>query len=793
MRTAIVALLVSLLLALAAAVAGGAAAAEPDAVAWGSNQVGQLGDGADDGSDVPVQISGLAGVISLTGGAEDSFALVAGGSVYGWGANQEGQLGNGEEEPGHERFHFTPQLVQGLNEVQAFSTGGSHSLALLTSGTVDAWGQNDHGQLGNGSTEGSGVPVPVPGLSGVSAVAAGERFSLALLANGTVEAWGDNAQGELGDGTTTDSHVPVSVPGLSEVVAIAAHRLFSLALLANGTVEAWGDDELGQLGDGRVINSDTPVAVTGLTEEATAIAAGESFALALLRGGTVEAWGSNRNGQLGDGSFAGGSATAVAVEGISGVTALAAGQEDGYALLGDGKVMAWGDDGVGQLGNGTKGGAGDEARVPVAVGCGLSGVSLIGAGEGGGFAAGPLLSATCPVVTGVTPEEGPSFGGNTVTISGQRFSAATAVKFGSVEATSFTAESPNTIEAVAPPGSEGRVDITVTADGETSETTADDHYTYFRGPFVESVHPNTDSVGATVTLSGGSFDNVSAVDFGSTPATSFHVEEGQGVITAVVPAGSGTANITVTRDGYTSPAASGNLFAYAQPPEFGRCLSTSQGAYSKSTCAALALTGSFEWFQAFGIDPLSKTGFTTKSSGKVALASTGGMQITCSAAGGAGDYSGNRTVALSSLTFTGCEQKKPSASCQSAGAHEGEIQTSALTGELGIVKVGASAAKDKLGLQLGRSGGDAVAEFSCDGVPVTLRGSVIFEVKGNKMASSSTWKASESKGSEKVKAFEGSTEAELEAKVGAGGYERAGLTLSNAQSNEEAIEIDSAV
>src|SRR5205807_9399049 len=156
----------------------------------------------------------------------------------------------------------------------------------------------------------------------LNAISAGGTHGVALLSNDTVTAWGENASGQLGDGTHTGpsacvyrygfpheeleevrpcSASPVAVTGLSGVSAIAAGGAHSLALMRNGTVMAWGNNGKGQLGDGSTTNSDVPFAVTGLSG-VTAIAAGGGDSLALLSNGTVMAWGDNQYGQLGDGT-----------------------------------------------------------------------------------------------------------------------------------------------------------------------------------------------------------------------------------------------------------------------------------------------------------------------------------------------------------------------------------------------------------------------------------------------------------------------------------------------------------
>jgi Regulator of chromosome condensation (RCC1) repeat/IPT/TIG domain len=221
------------------------------------------------------------------------------------------------------------------------------------------------------------LPVPVSGLTAVTAISAGVfgGSTVALLNNGTVV--------ELG----ASSNVPVPVSGLSEVTAVSTGADFNLALLRNGTVMAWGENPYGQLGDGGTEDSAVPVPVTGISG-ATAISAGYLGGMALLADGTVVAWGDNENGELGRGSFTGPetcgesacSTTPVPVTGLSGVTAVDAGAYHRLALLGDGTVRAWGWNEAGQLGDG-EGGlpyASKDEPVPVA---GLVEAVAISAGE----------------------------------------------------------------------------------------------------------------------------------------------------------------------------------------------------------------------------------------------------------------------------------------------------------------------------------------------------------------------------------------------------------------------------
>jgi alpha-tubulin suppressor-like RCC1 family protein len=309
-------------------------------MAWGENSEGQLGNGESSGvSDVPVAVCALGetapcvkhleGVTAIAAAGHHSMALLASGVVVEWGELSTGGRSN------------VPVEVAGLSGVTAITTGGEGSLAVVSGGKVMAWG---NGRLGNGTSTGSTAPVPVcaagtvgtcpsgPYLEGVSAVAASHVHSLALLSNGAVVAWGKNDFGQLGNGTTTESLVPVAVSGLSGVTAVAAGNTsadngfspFSVALLSGGTVRAWGGNNEGQLGDGTDTGpelcaetnpcSKTPVAVKGLSG-VTAIAAHGKHSLALLKGGAVMAWGSNEFGTLGIGTSAGPEPCGILTEG----------------------------------------------------------------------------------------------------------------------------------------------------------------------------------------------------------------------------------------------------------------------------------------------------------------------------------------------------------------------------------------------------------------------------------------------------------------------------------------------
>jgi len=180
-----------------------------------------------------------------------------------------------------------------LGSATAISAGAEHTCALLSSGTVECWGSNTHGELGNSSTTYSWTPVQVSGISTAIQISARGNDSCALLSGGTVECWGENGNGELGNNSTADSDIPVAVDGITNATNVITGEYHSCALLLGGTVKCWGDDGVGELGDGKTaISSSVPVAVSNITN-ATQVSAAYLRTCALLASGTVDCWGTN--------------------------------------------------------------------------------------------------------------------------------------------------------------------------------------------------------------------------------------------------------------------------------------------------------------------------------------------------------------------------------------------------------------------------------------------------------------------------------------------------------------------
>lgn len=351
--------------------------------AWGENTFGQLGNGTNTSSSIPVAVStstGLPPVAEVSAGFFNTVARTTAGDVWAWGSNSSGGLGN-------------PAFPSGSNvPVQVQGAGGSGNLAGVSDVTVGAvafaaavkaadgsvwtWGYNGDGELGNGTTTNSPTPVQVKGpggvgfLTGVVKVAAGERTIVALKADGTVWAWGSNAGDVLGnnDAAVTMVTTPVQVVGLngvgflSGIAAIGMHSFHALAVASDGTVFAWGNDPYGQLGNGFTppggpFSIPSPVVVStisGLTNKLSLATGGEHSLAADPGSGKAWGWGWNVYGQVGDATQNQRLTPSQVVASVS-FTEVAAGTWHSIGLGSDGSVWTWGYNFYGELGNGQSG------------------------------------------------------------------------------------------------------------------------------------------------------------------------------------------------------------------------------------------------------------------------------------------------------------------------------------------------------------------------------------------------------------------------------------------------------
>jgi alpha-tubulin suppressor-like RCC1 family protein len=326
---------------------------------WGNNTYGQVGNGTTATavtSPVPILGFFLPNFTALAAGANHTCALQTDGGVRCWGRNRQGQLGDGTQ-----LDRSFSDTVTGLNNVVALAAGLGHTCALQSAGTVRCWGNNQSGQLGDGSFTSNNNSVAVADLSDAVAITAGDSHTCALEANGKVRCWGDNQSGQLGTGNTTNSSTGVTVTGLNKaVVALTAGLMHTCVALLDGSMKCWGQNFRGQLGDGSTVNSTRPVDVfpevdnDNIQSLAIALVAGTQHTCSLKAGGSMRCWGNDIDKQLGYANpIFTYYPTPAPVSGLSDAVAMAAGGKHTCALQANGNMSCWGSNSNGQLGDGS--------------------------------------------------------------------------------------------------------------------------------------------------------------------------------------------------------------------------------------------------------------------------------------------------------------------------------------------------------------------------------------------------------------------------------------------------------
>jgi len=253
-----------------------------------------------------------------------------------------------------------------LYDIIEISTSFYHTCALISSGEIRCWGRNNEGQLGDGTTTDRSAPVSVADLPAPAArISAGGYHTCAALTTGEMMCWGRNDAGQLGNGTTSGSPLPVrvSLETPPAVLSISCGLHHACVLLENDTIKCWGRNAEGQLGDGTTTERDLPTEVTGLTDTVAGISAGRYHTCALTEEGRVLCWGTNAYGELGDGTTDN-RTQPVIVSDITSIGGISAGIYHTCALEEGGTgVWCWGRNNEGQLGDGSL----VPSLVPVAV------------------------------------------------------------------------------------------------------------------------------------------------------------------------------------------------------------------------------------------------------------------------------------------------------------------------------------------------------------------------------------------------------------------------------------------
>jgi alpha-tubulin suppressor-like RCC1 family protein len=657
------------------------------------------------------------------------------------------------------------QRVVGLLAVALAGLAMTATQASAESSGLMVWGGSElskPGLLGNGTTSNSDFPVGVSGLaSGVTSVSAGYTSGVAALEGGTAVAWGGNRFGQLGTGTSVGpetcgeacSRTPVAISALSNVKSVSSGLWFDLALRSDGTVAAWGENNFGQLGDETHTGpefcateacSTTPATVSGLSE-VVAIAAGGYHSLALLSNGKVMAWGRNTVGQLGNGTTED-SDVPIEVKGLSGVVAISAGYAESMALLSNGKVMAWGGNGHGQLGQGEHPTTGPEVCGPESEPCSTSpvevpGLSEVTAVEAGYWNAVALMSNGTVKTWGNNARgqlgTGTSEGPEVCPFPHEPCSSAPLVVSGLSNVEAIAASKDTEVLALQKDG-------TIKAWGASHAGQLGDGN--HSGPETCASYPCSTKPVAVSNI-------VGATSIAAGLETGF----------ALVP-----------------PNA---------PPEFGRCVKVDAGTarFEDSGCTKAGGGREFEWYSG-----VSKTHFTsaTAAEATVTLETTSKEKVSCKAESNSGEYAGTKRLDGIVVRLTGCETTPGGVPCNTLGYASGELVSSALSGTLGWRSI----SEETLAIELAPAEAEGLffSTYHCGVASIRIRGAVLGQLVAAKMLIKPSIKFVEAGGEQQPKHFDGGPTTVLEQSVFGGEWQQLGLKLATNQADEEKVEANPA-
>ena len=323
------------------------------AFCWGGNQLGTLGNGTTTFSASPVAVSQPVPFRDIEAGTSSVCAIGVDARVYCWGANDLGQLGDGTE-----TMRAVPTPVAVSTRFMNVTVGGEHACAIAEpGGQAYCWGQNnDGGPLGNGSSVNSSTPTPVSSTEPFRFISASWASTCAVSRSADLYCWGANYEGGAGIGSFTGNvPTPQLVSSLPNVNYSTGGGQHSCAVTADGQAHCWGDEGWGMLGNGSFGFRSAPVAVAGLAGTYVDVATGNDHVCALTSAGATWCWGLGNVGQLGDNTFLPFAQPSgpVQVSGAQTFASISAGSQFTCGLTSAGAAYCWGNNWVGQLGDGT--------------------------------------------------------------------------------------------------------------------------------------------------------------------------------------------------------------------------------------------------------------------------------------------------------------------------------------------------------------------------------------------------------------------------------------------------------
>ena len=290
---------------------------------WGNNDFGQLGNGMNIGSNIPVNVIGIQGGITIVAGGNHTCVL-SGSDVWCWGQNSEGQLGDGTRTDRN-------APVKVLSDAVDITAGLDYTCAVMTYGQVMCWGNNSQGQLADGTKADRTKPALAALISGITNVDAGQNKSCGLTYTGLLKCLSDGAAEELSGSPETSLDVAVNrfgpivmaliqdgipvafqggrfkeISNVSHAMDVDSGSNYGCALLSDGTVKCWGSNGYGQLGINSTTSSPAAQSVLNVSG-AWQLAVGKYHACVLITSSVagkddIQCWGLNKDGQLGNGT-----------------------------------------------------------------------------------------------------------------------------------------------------------------------------------------------------------------------------------------------------------------------------------------------------------------------------------------------------------------------------------------------------------------------------------------------------------------------------------------------------------